>query len=95
MSLTTDLPPQKLEYESTSGIDWNMDGISSAKVDPIPDNTISIDFANGYSKSKSDMMKKIDAAITKIINKAMESTTYVACGLYEATDIIKKHIGDE
>lgn len=97
MSLTTDLPPQKFEYESTSGNRWNMDSIAVATDDTIPNNTISIDFANGYTKGKDDMRAKIEAAIKEI--------NQIYCGQYcenpktaddvreEAIDIIRRYIG--
>ena len=43
-------------------------------------------------KAHREARKKIKAEIE---NKALDSTKYVACGLYEAMDIINKHIGEQ
>ena len=50
------------------------------------------DYNKGYAKGKAEMQKKIQTAIREIENKALDSTKYVACGLYGAIDIIYKHI---
>lgn len=52
------------------------------------------DYNKGYAKGKAEMQKKIQTAIREIENKALDSTKYVACGLYGAIDIINKHIGE-
>lgn len=101
MGLTTDLPPQKFEYESTSGINWNFDGVSVAKVGAFPDNSLGVEYAQGYAKSKADMQKKINAAIKEIEELAAYSFIYnklnqvvdTTVRRNEVIDIIKKLIG--
>ena len=101
MSLTTDLTEQEeVEYETVTGIHWDIS--PSDKVDPVPDGTISIDFANGYTKGKADMMKKIDAIIKEIEEQKEQAEILFGHALgYEyirtykkCLDIIRKHIGE-
>ena len=41
----------------------------------------------------SNKLATLDKIRTEIENKALNSTKYVACGLYDAIEIIDKHIG--
>ena len=50
------------------------------------------EYDDGYKDGYKAMQDKINAAIAEIENKALDSTKYVACGLYGAIDIINKHI---
>ena len=92
MSLTTDLTEQKdIKYQTVTGVHWEIS--PSDRVEPVPDNTISIDFANGYTKGKFDMQKKIDAAIEefRLIDAA---NVYKVWGYDEIVSVIRKHIGE-
>ena len=73
------------------GIDWEIS--PSAKVDPIPDNTISMDFANGYTKGKDDMRAKIEAAIEEF-RQIDAANVYKVWGYNEIAAIIRKYIGE-
>ena len=100
MSLTTDLTEQEdIKYQTVTGVNWEIS--PSDKVDPVPDDTIGIDFANGYTKGKSDMMKKIEVAIKEIEELETHSFIYNRLGQVvdtiisrtKAIDIIRKHTG--
>lgn len=104
MSLTTDLTEQKdIKHQTVTGVHWEIS--PSDRVEPIPNNTISIDFANGYTKGQTDMRAKIEAAIKEIETlhydlKQHEGTSFEEYnhgemfGLLETIDIIRKHIGE-
>ena len=51
-------------------------------------------YKRGYDDCKEEMLSVIENIKAEIENKALDSTKYVACGLYDAIDIINKHIGE-
>ena len=92
MSLTTDLTEQKdIMSQTVTGVHWEIS--PSDRVEPVPDNTISIDFANGYTKGKDDMRAKIEAAIEEF-HQIDAANVYKVWGYNEIAAIIRKHIGE-
>ena len=63
------------------------------EVMPVSDGTISIDFANGYTKGKDDMRAKIEAAIEEF-RQIDAANVYKVWGYNEIVAIIRKHIGE-